>query len=42
MNSYDALKNFRQTLYRLDQRLWPCKSIHQCINYCDKWRVREN
>ena len=37
--SYGALKNFRSTLYRLDKRLWPCKSIDQCARFCMEYRV---
>lgn len=37
--SYGALKNFRSTLYRLDKRLWPCKSIDQCARFCMMWSI---
>ena len=39
MNNHRALRRFKDTLQRLDKRLWAPKSIKQCVEYCNRWGV---
>lgn len=34
---FNSLQDFRQTLYKIDKRLWPCKSLIQCLNFTSEW-----
>lgn len=37
---FSAIRDLKRTLYIFDKRLWPCKSVFQTVDYCNKWGIK--